>query len=163
MEPLFLELKTILEDQRQGLQRLLETLREHSQALRRLDTEFLFKMVRREEEILSELKVFEGKRKAVTGILAGKLCLSVDAPLREFIKEAPHSIGKGLNGLLEDMGHQARELVEINGLNGILARQAMRANDLVLRSFGQLENSVYRPSGRMTSEKLSRSMLDKKI
>lgn len=163
MDPLFLELKNILELQSQCLQRLLEIVREHSQALRRLDNEFIIKVIRREEEILSELKVFEDKRKAVTGLLSVKLCLSVDTPLSVFVKEAPKSLEKDLNGLSEDIGHQVKELAEINSLNGILTRQAMRVNDLVLKSFGQVENRVYRPSGRMTSEKLSRSMLDKKI
>lgn len=163
MESFYLELKGMLEAQKSIMDQLYDTAREHSRALRQLNTEVLQSAVRKEEELTAALRKIDREREKVTGILAEKLGLPGDAVLSAFIDKAPPSIKEDLNGLLRHMGKTAMELVGVNEVNRLLTRQAMQVNQVVLKALGPRQNTVYNQDGRAMERVQSMSLVNKKI
>lgn len=163
MESSFAELVDILSNQKNIIMKLTDTAREHSRALRQLDTENLLSIVGREEGQTATLRRHDAKREEVSRTLAGMLGLRADASLSEFAEKAPPRYKEGLGSLLDDMTGLAGELAEINHINGILTRQALQVNQIVMKAMGTANAQVYTPYGRTRQEQQSVSLVNKKI
>lgn len=163
MESLFLELKNILEIQKQSLEQLLDTARVHNRALRQLNTEVLNLILRKEEEITALIRKQDKKRESITENMAQKLGLPKDITLNGLVAKAPLTIKEALNDLVDSVNHLVLELTEINGINGALSKQAMRFNEMLLKVIAPVKNQVYAPGGRMTEDNQSVLLLDKKV
>lgn len=162
MEPLFFNLKDILEEQKNVLKRLRDTAREHNRALRRLDMGALKESVGREEGLAAVLRRQEEKRRAVAAGLAAKLALPEESGLSAFAQKAGPGLKEELLDLLDSMAGIAGELAETNEINGLLTRQAARINQVMIRVFSPAHNQVYAPDGKMR-EGSSLPAIDKKI
>lgn len=163
MESFFLELKVILETQKDILNQLYDTAREHSRALRQLNTEVLQSAVIKEEKLTAALRKYDREREKVAGAIAEKFCLPKDAVLSMFVEKAPPSIKEELNALLQHMGKTAAELAEVNEINLALTKQAMQVSQVVLRALGPRQNTVYTQDGRAREEAQPMSLVNKKI
>lgn len=163
MESSFAELADILSNQKSIMVKLTETAREHSRALRQLDTENLLVIVGREEVQAADLRRHDAKREELSRTLAGMLGLRADAPLSQLAGKAPSGLKVSLGSLLNDMSVLAGELAEINYINGILTRQAMRVNEMVMKALGPANAQVYTPYGKTRQEQQSISLVNKKI
>lgn len=163
MESLFQDLADILETEKDYLKQLSDTAREHSRALRQLNTEVLQSAVIKEEKLTAALRKHDREREKVAGAIAEKFCLPEDAVLSMFVEKAPPSIKEELNALLQHMGKTAAELAEVNEINRVLTRQAMQVNQIALRTLGPKQNTVYTPDGRAREEAQPMSLVNKKI
>jgi len=163
LESLFLDLRQILEQQKNTLKQLLDTARDHNRALRQLELPALREAVRSEEEITSILRRQEEKRSAIASQLADQLGLPEDAVLSAFIDRAPALIQGEMLRLLDEMACVAGELPEISRINGLLAKQALRVNGMLLRAFGAAGSQLYTPGGVTRQEQQLVSLVDKEI
>ncbi|MFZ5632109.1 MAG: flagellar protein FlgN [Bacillota bacterium] len=163
MESLFEELKNVLETEKSILEQLLDTAREHNRALRQLNAGVLHATAQKENELVAALRGHDRKREDICGALAERISLSKNAVLSDFIGQAPLPVKKDFGNLLNDMGRITRELSGINETNGLLTRQAMRVNEMLLRACGPPANRVYTPDGRMREDKQQLVTINKEV
>ncbi len=163
MESLFLDLKRILEEEKETLKQLSDTARKHNRALRQFDMDALKAAVRREEEAAALLRRQEETRRIIASELAGKLGLPQDATLRAYVDKAAPDLKGELADLLDSMAGIARDLAETNEINGLLARQALRASEILMTALGYREKQTYTHNGRIAGDDRPLLLLDKQV
>ncbi|MCL6612878.1 MAG: flagellar protein FlgN [Peptococcaceae bacterium] len=152
MESLFCELKNVLETEKNILEQLLDTARKLNRALRRLDAGVILSLAQKERKLADTLRRHDRTREGICKALAEKANLHGEAAISEFVEKAPPRLKEDLDGLLDSMGRVARELALVNETNGLLARQAMRLNEIFLQVLNPEANRVYTPDGRMRED-----------
>ncbi|MFZ5647476.1 MAG: flagellar protein FlgN [Bacillota bacterium] len=163
MESLFLELKKILEDQKETMKQLLNTAREHNRALRQLDMELLNPVLRKEEELTAALNRQDKARKKIVACLTDAAGLPGDATLSRLTGRAPSQLERDIKEIADEIKNIALNLGDINDQNGMLTKQAMRVNEILLNMLTRRDNKTYSPQGRKTGDDLPVSLLDKKV
>lgn len=161
MESLFLELKAILEVQRETMQQLLNTAREHNRAVRQLDMELLNTALRREEELVATLNRQDKERQEMAAILSAAAGLPGDATLGMLTGKAPPHLENDIKEISVGLKDIAWQLGEINHQNGLLSKQAMRVNEMLLNALAPGRKKTYSPQG-VAKESIQVSLLDKK-
>lgn len=164
MESLFLELKAILEVQKETIKEVLNTAREHNRALRQLDMELLNAALRREEELTAALNRQDKDREKIAAILSEAAGLPADSSLSMLIGKAPSRMEREIKDIKEisdEIRDIAGQLGEINEQNGMLSKQAMRVNDMLLNALAPGRKKTYSPQG-VAKENMQVSLLDKK-
>ncbi len=163
MGALFTGLKTILESQKHILDQMLDAAREHNRALRRLDMPAIMRAVRKGEDLGVMLRRLDQDREGVAAGLSAEFGLPEAVALGVYIDRAPLNIKAEIEELSGRMGRAAAELAEINETNRLLAQQAMRVNEAILRSFDSTRCRIYMPDGRSREEGLPASLINKRI
>ncbi|MFZ5650982.1 MAG: flagellar protein FlgN [Bacillota bacterium] len=161
MESLFLELKAILEVQKETMKQLLNTAREHNRALRQLDMELLNTVLRREEELTAALNRQDKVREKIAAGLSEAAFLPGDATLGLLAGRAPAHLEKDIGEISDEMKSIVSQLRELNDQNGMLTKQAMRVNEMMLNALAPGRKKTYSPQG-VAKESIQVSLLDKK-
>lgn len=161
MESLFLELKAILEAQKETMKQLLNTAREHNRALRQLDMELLNAALRKEDELTAALNRQDKERAKIAAILSEAAGLPGDANLGMLTGKAPPPLKKDIEEISGEIKDIAKQLGEINEQNNMLSKQAMRVNEMLLNTLSPGRKKTYSPQGQ-AKESIQVSLLDKK-
>jgi flagellar biosynthesis/type III secretory pathway chaperone len=163
MESLCFALSQALQRQGEILQEMLAATRAHNQSLRQNDVVALQKIIGQEEEITKRLKEEDRKRKKAHTALANKFDLTGETSLSQLLPRLPALHRARLAHLATELKNTAGEIAGLVELNGILTRQALQFNEMLLKLLQPVHNSTYQPDGKSALEVGRPSLINKTV
>jgi len=161
MEPLFLELEKILQQQGEILSQSVQTAQQQNAALRKNDQAGLGVSVQQQTGLTAQMNLLDNQRQNQLQQLAGQLGLRLSITLPELLAYAPAPVKKNLQQLAGQISQTAGQLAEINKYNRDLTRQALRFTDFMMRAL-QPGGQTYNHSGKV-QQVGQRNLINKSI
>ncbi|GAB6180145.1 hypothetical protein JCM14036_14640 [Desulfotomaculum defluvii] len=163
MESLFFNLKDALIELNNELNKMLETTKQHNQALKDNDLEAI-KEVLKELDLLSRrVKNLEAQRESIQTSLEEELKLPKGTILTKTIAHAPQHLVQDLNKAAHSLRETTTAIQKVVEINNILTKQALNFNTVLLKSIKPTK-ATYNPTGQTAgSSNTPTSILNKTI
>lgn len=163
MESLFFKLEKILREQNTTTVNLLDAASEHNLAMRDNYPEAIIAAVKKQEQLMNTLRQQDEMREKVQSLISKELNLE-KGTLTEIINLLPNSkLTESISRVSEELLKNFNELLELNQLNRVLAKNGLLFTDQLRKIYAPKSNDTYQSSGKVDTQNNSISMLNKTI
>ncbi|MEG6521235.1 flagellar protein FlgN [Desulfotomaculum sp. 1211_IL3151] len=162
MESLFFNLKDLLRELNNELNKMLQATEQHNQALRANDLDAIKEILKELALVSRQIKILDAQRETVQTALEEGLKLPKGTTLTRTIAHAPQHLVQDLNRAAESLREITATIQNLVEINAILTKQAMNFNEVLLKTIKPIK-STYNPTGQTTDNTPATSILNKTI
>lgn len=164
MQGLIEELVSILKEELVALEKMAVAAKKQNDALRKNNGDSLNEATRELELPAQHMEELNAARIRAQESLGRACGLSPGAPLAELVAALPPVPGRQeAMELVEALRGKARELAELVRLNSLLAQNALRFCERLLRAVAPASAKAYLPDGAMDKGGTGPSFVDKSV
>ncbi|SHJ53697.1 flagellar export chaperone FlgN [Desulfofundulus thermosubterraneus] len=164
MQELIEELVSILKEELAALEKMAAAAEKQNAALRKNSGDSLNEATRELEFLARHMEELKATRTRVQEYVRRACGLFPGAPLAELVAAMPPVLGRqeAMN-LVADLRGKARELAELVRLNNLLAQNALRFCERLLKAIAPTPAKTYLPDGAMDKGSTGPSFVDKSV
>lgn len=162
MESLFFNLKDVLIELNEELNKMLQATEQHNQALRANDMASIKEVLKKLDLLSRQVKALDSQRESIQTSLEQGQKLPKGTTLTKTIAHAPQHLVQDLNKAASSLRETTAAIQRLVESNNILTKQALNFNEVLLKTIKPTK-STYNPTGQTTGSNPSTSILNKRI